>query len=592
MKAYKNEGMTAAKAGDLIHETLKQGKFEAGEFMQKLGTVIPTAAAAGVSFMELGAAAATMSGLSGNASATLTSMNSLIMKLLNPSAQQTEILKALHISYDDLAQMLETSLMGTLQFIFKGLEGNNDMLLKVFGSSKAVTGALSTMGLQSEDYKRILDGMNNSANNVSKGFEILSEDAGFKLAGAMNSVKLVMIDIGKMVMPLVLKAVRKIEQAMAFLKGLDSDTKQLSMTIGLLAAAVGPLLLVVGQMVIAFSALISPVGLIIAGLSAIAAAFIFLADNWEAVKERLGDWSWWKNSLLQALQWLIEFNPMGIILKTFNTVLEFFGKTKIPNPFDEMSNELEKLKVDTKEYENEFGSFTEAIINQSKNLVEALGLMDNPLKLGGGSGGSGDGEDDSVFVGAGHMETDESYEQFLARTNTQLEHQVSLLEQLANALGTTQESLAAYANEMAISLSSGAESFKEYGEQVKNAIREVISGLIAQGVAAAITKAMSTAVNPLLIPIVAKLASGLAKTAFNQLIPSFADGGIVSGPTVGLMGEYAGAGSGNPEVIAPLNKLKSMIGGGTQKIQLEGRLRGNDIYLSNQNETLNRLRTT
>lgn len=39
----------------------------------------------------------------------------------------------------------------------------------------------------------------------------------------------------------------------------------------------------------------------------------------------------------------------------------------------------------------------------------------------------------------------------------------------------------------------------------------------------------------------------------------FADGGIVSGPTLGLMGEYAGA-SSNPEVIAPLDKLKSMLG--------------------------------
>ena len=39
----------------------------------------------------------------------------------------------------------------------------------------------------------------------------------------------------------------------------------------------------------------------------------------------------------------------------------------------------------------------------------------------------------------------------------------------------------------------------------------------------------------------------------------FADGGIVSGPTLGLVGEYAGAKS-NPEVIAPLNKLKEIIG--------------------------------
>lgn len=61
-------------------------------------------------------------------------------------------------------------------------------------------------------------------------------------------------------------------------------------------------------------------------------------------------------------------------------------------------------------------------------------------------------------------------------------------------------------------------------------------------------------------------------------LPAFADGGIVSGPTVGLMGEYAGANT-NPEVIAPLNKLKDMIGG--QTVQVQGMISGEDIFLSN-----------
>jgi hypothetical protein len=58
---------------------------------------------------------------------------------------------------------------------------------------------------------------------------------------------------------------------------------------------------------------------------------------------------------------------------------------------------------------------------------------------------------------------------------------------------------------------------------------------------------------------------------------AFANGGIISGPTMGLMGEYPGA-SHNPEVVAPLDKLKSLIGssgGGT----LEARISGNDLLI-------------
>ena len=59
-------------------------------------------------------------------------------------------------------------------------------------------------------------------------------------------------------------------------------------------------------------------------------------------------------------------------------------------------------------------------------------------------------------------------------------------------------------------------------------------------------------------------------------IPKFADGGLAYGPTLGLFGEYAGA-SNNPEVVAPLSKLKGMLadvgglGGGRVVFKIEGR---------------------
>jgi hypothetical protein len=81
------------------------------------------------------------------------------------------------------------------------------------------------------------------------------------------------------------------------------------------------------------------------------------------------------------------------------------------------------------------------------------------------------------------------------------------------------------------------------------------------------------------------LAAGIAAVAAGTALKSkinnnkataFANGGIVSGPTMGLVGEYPGAQS-NPEVIAPLDKLKEMIGGGGGGAFV---LRGQDLLLS------------
>lgn len=58
---------------------------------------------------------------------------------------------------------------------------------------------------------------------------------------------------------------------------------------------------------------------------------------------------------------------------------------------------------------------------------------------------------------------------------------------------------------------------------------------------------------------IAAIGAGTASviSAFASM-PAFADGGIIYGPTIGLMGEYSGAAS-NPEVVAPLDRLRGLI---------------------------------
>ena len=72
-----------------------------------------------------------------------------------------------------------------------------------------------------------------------------------------------------------------------------------------------------------------------------------------------------------------------------------------------------------------------------------------------------------------------------------------------------------------------------------------------------------------------------------------ASGGIVSTPTLATIGEYAGARQ-NPEVVAPLDKLKNLIGenGGGNNIQVGGQftLKGQDLVVALQRADRNRNR--
>ena len=131
---------------------------------------------------------------------------------------------------------------------------------------------------------------------------------------------------------------------------------------------------------------------------------------------------------------------------------------------------------------------------------------------------------------------------------------------------------------------------KEKAMKIKQAKREkamAIANAIINGIAAVVKVSANI---PLAIAVGALNLANIATMAATP-IPAFAEGGIISGPTVGLMGEYPGAGTGNPEVVAPLKKLQNMMGGGDNKnVQISGRLSGNDIYLANSKQSIDRLR--
>lgn len=113
-----------------------------------------------------------------------------------------------------------------------------------------------------------------------------------------------------------------------------------------------------------------------------------------------------------------------------------------------------------------------------------------------------------------------------------------------------------------------AGAWLEWGQSVLQAIAAAIPQItqltqkqIAQGTANAYAGATgagaSVAPTPYIGPIlaIAAIASVLAAMAS---IPKYAEGGLAYGKTLGMFGEYANA-STNPEVVAPLSKLRDLI---------------------------------
>lgn len=641
MKGFGLQASDMNMITDVMADSFSSTALDMEKFQVSMASVAPVANQAGATLQETTAVLGTLMNRGVEASTAGTALRNIFLDLADKGLTWEEAMRKVTSSANPLATSME--LFGKRGATVATIIANN---------RQEITGLT----------KDFID----SEGEASSMAKIMDSGIGGALRKMQSQLEGVAITLGEILIPVFQKVLNFVDKMLKGWQNLDSGTKQTIVTIGLLVAGIGPMITLIGSLSVAFAALSSPVGIAVAAIVGLVVAFAYVSENWEALKERLGDWNWWRNSLIQALQWFIDFNPMALILEGFNHILDFFGQNKIPDPFNAMIDGLENLKVETKEYENEFGSFADAMINSSKKVAKAFGLMGNPLGLGGGTaepkkkdekkdGGliklnvdtrgpieaidsvsdeilnsteettksmaetwthfwqdwgyaiqDGVNKAKTVMASLGELagsiakkETiafenekskqndilDADYERQLARIENSLmdeEAKNAAIEELDAAFATKKEAL------------DEKMAKKEKEIKIKQAKREKAMGIVNATISGVEAVMAAVAASPLTggLPwsaIVAGLAAANVATIASTPIPAFADGGIVSGPTVGLMGEYPGANT-NPEVIAPLDKLKNMIDGGKQSVEVTGRISGNDILLISQKAQFDRNR--
>lgn len=435
------------------------------------------------------------------------------------------------------------------------------------------------------------------------------------------------VSFGEILLPFATRFVEKLKGLIQWLDGLSTKVKTNIMIFAGLAATIGPILIIVGQMALGIGAIIpllvslwkmtkvatahfiafnmalraNPFILIVTLIAgAIASIVYFSTSSSKMAVDVRNAFRAVANGIIRSINWMSEgINKFSQYLGFTLPIIEEFKmeQYKASDAVDGTAKSVERLAKEMRNIPD----------NVSTNVISG--------DLGGGSsGGSGGGSGGGVSKQKKEVTAlSLSYKEFngtLSETGTTMEVVKSkalelgdvtksqfgeIGEQMKALTGGTyefEEAFISMTKRMGENLAQGADSFEEYGQTAKGVIRDVIGALISQGVMLAISAALETVMKTgtwWAIPIIAGAAAGLARTAFNTLVPAFAEGGLVTGPTLGLVGEGMGTSAANPEVIAPLDKLKDMIG--PNRVEVVGRLKGNDIYLSNARTALLRDRT-
>ena len=347
MNAYGSETLGASDATDILTAAVREGKLEASALAGAMGGVIPLASNMGVSFDQVGAAMAAMSKTGTDAATGATQLTAILASLKKPTSEAEAAFASMGMSTESVQNSLsEQGLLSTLEMLQNGLKQTGQDTTAIFPNIRALKGVLDLTGAGLEDNRKVFDALTNSMGATDKAFEKTSQSASFKMTQGLNAMKSSLLTVGQVILTAVAPAVQKIG---AFFTSLSEKFQALSPTmqkiivafVGIVAA-LGPVIAILGTLITlapaigaAFTLMMGPVGLIIAGLTAIA---VVIYKNWAGIK----------NALIKVANYFIELynnslpikiavNAIILIFKTFLavgkfviksiiTVFKFFGK--------------------------------------------------------------------------------------------------------------------------------------------------------------------------------------------------------------------------------------------------------------------------
>jgi hypothetical protein len=466
-----------------------------------------------------------------------TQLNAILASIKKPTTQAEEALGLMGLSFADVQKSLtEKGLIATLEQLQQGLAQTGQDASAIFPNIRALKGFLDLTGAGLETNKQIFDSLTESMGATNQAFEVTAESASFKMTKSLNEMKGSLLEVGsvllEMLVPVVTKLGNFLREASDSFKNLDDGTKRFIITIGGVAAVVGPALIVIGK--------------ISTTLGFLSKSLPLLTTNWKLFSAAL-----MANPIIAVATAVLA---LGVAIYAY-TQSQKDALAEV-NTMDEVETALaekrKKFLEESAKLADGYGGKTREnvrvlqdeirALEDKKRALEAIAQTTTPTTAPTGGGGA--------------PSTDATTS--ANTSNRAIQSVASSLTQLGAV---------------------------QIGNPLEGAIAAAIAGA---NIAASFTGAAAIFTQP---AFMASMVGGVL-AAF-AAIPKFANGGIVSGPTLGLMGEYPGARS-NPEVIAPLNKLQSLIGGGrTQNVNVGGEfvMRGSDlvVVLDRANKNKSRL---
>ena len=610
-------GMDASETGrvaDNMAVLFGSSSLDLEKYSTAMSTVGLTANTLGISLEDTGSALGILVDAGVDASTAGTSLTKAFTKLVQSGVPANEVLN--HLTSGNLSVADSFEFFGDRAGkIIPALQGAGEEIAALTEKQLAGAGAAKTARKVLED-------------TAKGGFDALK-----------SAVEAAGISIGTALMPTVKRLTGFFTTLASKLASVDSGMQTQLLTILAVIAGIGPLLMILPAIVSGFTLLISPIGLVVAAIVGLAIAtvkyadvvapyitdiinyFITLYNESDAVRMLVG---YVKAAFVQNFKNI--FTVIGLVVGRVKDLAKAFMQIFTEGDFSgaletmkqSMLREFEGLKgivVDTANAIRD--GIDEELAKDPIELVsneaveEAIatvgGLTDMFAGMTSGGGGGGGGEVSTGATGGGGANIgliDNAVPEptLIRKSSTAVSDLAGKQAELNKEIGISiglgpQMSNAFVGMGMAIGgLVTGTMTMTEVFANALTGLADLLIDLGSQFIAAG---AMATAFYANLIANPpAAIAAGVGLVAAGAVIkglqsrmesspPALAQGGLAFGPTMAVVGDNRNAGV-DPEVIAPLSKLQSMMGGSS--VQVTGKISGRDILLTSERNAIDRNR--
>ena len=618
INAFQLKSSDAASVTNTLASAAANSSIQLSTFSTAFGHAGASANAVGVELEELSAMMGVLMDNGIKASKAGTGLRKIFSKLHQEGRSFTEVL--------DLATQGELGL---------------EKAMKIAGLTSG--GQLLILAKNKDKVKELTNEYKTNTTRLDEMAEAMGNTAHAKVLKMQSAIEGMKLEMGALIADALLPIIQYVTELAQSFSHLDESTQKMILNIAAIAAVAGPLLMIIGLLSSLAAIISGPVALGVAAVVTIIYLAIdvinqfarlfgsigqAIGDNIDAMVDRFSNFtSRVKNFFIKAFTEAVAF-----IDKYAQKVgIDWFKADGEP-VFDELIPNDELAK---------FVSWNDSVVTANKNVDDLTASMKDWIKaklgMGGASGTSSGSPEGMLDLDPTNIDVDNKgilddyfenkqyeiivtprmkFDSFMSELDASLTSAASAVTKFADKWGDSinmgldiinqgldnqmvklENNYARDSELVANSLMNDedkATAQKAIDEKMatdkakilrKQAIMAKAAAIISATIngAEAITKVAgqvgigAIAAAPMMSALVGAQIAMIASAP----IPAFAQGGLVTGATMGLVGEGRGTTMSNPEVIAPLDKLKSMLGdsGGGGTVIPDVRITGDDLLI-------------